>query len=214
MPLLNETVKRFAQAHPKTVRVPPPRYRSFPAVRARLYRIADAHQTTLQDPGRDAAVTAHRVVAARPKVILHARAGLAVTRAFEHGLADTKTAVLERREADAGDDQVTAQQRGIDGVESRQRGDGAEMFLLNEGDLPLAAAACGAVIPSMPVSAISCTESTTRMASRGAGRRPIQATRPLRGNRARRSPRVVSLSSMCGWLPCDLSKAQNRFPEQ
>jgi hypothetical protein len=147
VPLLNETVKRFAQAHPKTVRVPPPRYRSFPAVRAGLYRITGAHQPTLQDPGRDAAVTAHRVVAAWPEVILHARAGLALPRAFEHSLADAKTAVLERREADAGDDQVTAQQRGIDGVESRQRGDGAEMFLLNEGDLALAAAACGAVIP-------------------------------------------------------------------
>ena len=117
---------------------------SFPVVRAGLYRIADAHPTTLQYPGRDAAMTAHRVVAARPQVFLHARAGLAVARAFEHGLADTKTAVLERRETDAGDDQVAAQQRGIDGVEPRQRGDGAEMFLLNEGDLALAAAACRA----------------------------------------------------------------------
>jgi hypothetical protein len=72
---------------------------------------------------------------------------MAVASAFEHSLADTKTAVLERRETDAGDDQVAAQQRGINGVESRQRSDGAEMFLLDEGDLTLAAAACGTVIP-------------------------------------------------------------------
>jgi len=45
---------------------------------------------------------------------------------------------------------------------------GAEMFLLDEGDLAPAAAA----------------------------RSPIHATRPLRGKRARRSARVVSLSSM------------------
>jgi len=62
---------------------------------------------------------------------------MAVTGAFEHGLADAKTAVLERRETDAGDNQVAAQQRGIDGVEPRQRGDGAEMFLLNESGLRL-----------------------------------------------------------------------------
>jgi len=42
---------------------------------------------------------------------------MAVSRAFEHGLTDTKATVLERRETDTGDDQVAAQQRGIDGVE-------------------------------------------------------------------------------------------------
>ena len=92
-------------------------------------------------------MTAHGVVAARPQVFLHARTGLADPRAFEHDLADSKTAVLERRETDAGDDQVAAQQRGIDGVEPRQRGDGVEMFLLDEGNLALAAAVCCTVIP-------------------------------------------------------------------
>ena len=47
--------------------------RSFPVARAGLYRIADAHPAALQDPGRDAAMAAHRVVAARPAVFLHAR---------------------------------------------------------------------------------------------------------------------------------------------
>ena len=115
-------------------------------MRAGLYGIAEVHPATLQDPGRDAAMTAHRVVTARPQVFLHARAGMAISRTFEHGLADAKSPVPECRETDAGDDQVAAQQRGIDGVEPRQRGDGAEMFLLDEGDLTLAAAACGTVI--------------------------------------------------------------------
>ena len=57
-----------------------------------------------------------------------------------------RKAVLERRETDAGDDQVAAQQRGIDGVEPRQRDDDAEMFLLNERDLALAATACCTVV--------------------------------------------------------------------
>ena len=72
---------------------------------------------------------------------------MAVSRAFEHGIADTKTAVPERRKTDAGDDQVAPQQRGIDGVESHQRGDDAEVLLLDEGDLALAAPACGTVVP-------------------------------------------------------------------
>ena len=186
---MNEMVIRFAHAQRETIGVPPPCYRSFAVVRAGSYRIADAYHTTLEDPGRDAAMTAHRIVAARPQVFLHSQAGLALPCAFEHGLADTKTAVLECRETDTGDDQVAAQQRGIDGVEPRQRGDGAEMFLLNEGDLALASAA------------------------RGTGRRPIQTTWPLRGKRARRSARVVSSSSMYGCLPCDSSRARNISPE-
>lgn len=138
---------RLAQAQPKRSGVAPPCYRSFPFVRTGPYRVADAHHTTLQDPGRDAAMAAHRVVATRPQAFLHARAGLALPRAFEHSLTDTKTAVPERRETDAGDDQVAAQQHGINGVEPCQLCDGTEMFLLDEGDLALAATTCGTVIP-------------------------------------------------------------------
>jgi hypothetical protein len=57
---------------------------------AGLHRISDTHPATLEYPGRDAAMTTHRVVATRPQILLHARAGMAISRAFEHGIADTK----------------------------------------------------------------------------------------------------------------------------
>lgn len=83
------------------------------------HRIAQTDYAILQNPGGDAAVSAHGIVATRAKVGFHARAGLAVAGAFQQCRTDAETAVVQGEQVDATDYDVPAGLPGIDGSDAQ-----------------------------------------------------------------------------------------------
>ena len=102
--------------------------------------VAEMDLAAFDDPGRDAAVAAHGVVAAGAEVCFHAAAGRALARVFEQRRANVKAAAFERCEVDALRDEVAPEQLGRDRVAAEVGGNRGECFSGNERCLPGAVA--------------------------------------------------------------------------
>ena len=110
------------------------------AQRKPLHCVADANCTALHDPGSDAAVAAHGVVAARAEILLHAAARVAGPAVLEDRCADAKAPVLEAEQVDAAHDDVASRQRGIRRGAAQECSDRVEVLALDQGDLAFAVA--------------------------------------------------------------------------
>jgi len=102
--------------------------------------VSDPDGARFEDADRDAAVAADGVIAAGTEGLFHPRAGVTLPRAFEQRFADAESAILERQQVDAGDDEVSSEHRRLNGFAAEERGDHGKMLGLDQRDLALAAA--------------------------------------------------------------------------
>ena len=103
-------------------------------------RVADAECPALEHTRGDAAVAAHRVVAARAQRLLHPRAGMTRAAERQQRLPDAEAAVLERDQVDTCDDDVPAHERRVDARHAHERRDGRKVLRLDQRDLARSAA--------------------------------------------------------------------------
>lgn len=96
--------------------------------------IAKSHFTFLDDDRRDAAMTAHRVIAAATQYFLHARTRRTYLDTFQHRPADAKSPPAQGGEADARDGDIAAQFGRIDTLQAGKGGDRRKMLGLDQRD--------------------------------------------------------------------------------
>ena len=78
------------------------------------HRVTDLDFTGLEDFRSDSSMAAHRVVAPGSEVFFHPTAGSTDAGGLQYCLADLKRLMLEGKEVDSGNDQVTSDTSGID----------------------------------------------------------------------------------------------------
>ena len=100
------------------------------------YRPAHGNRARLHDPRRHAAVATHSVVPTRPEDLLHAGARVACACYLDHSIAHPQPLPRQPKQVQARHNHVAAQLRGCHVSEAEIGGNGTEMLVLDQRDLP------------------------------------------------------------------------------
>ncbi len=104
--------------------------------RNRKHRVLHPHRSSLDNPCRKPAMTAHRVETARPEDRFHFRARMAGSSGFEQDVSDPDTTFFQGQQIDPRDHKIPPEHLRVH-LAVGQRFDHAEVFVLNQGNLAM-----------------------------------------------------------------------------